>query len=429
RGGLFGTSGRVPVPATLSAHLYVPAGAAGVAMANLAARMGLESTGITLPLASPAAGANLHAITEQPVVAGDSPLAQAVEKKLAADDTAASKAAPALAPGEGQLRVVDRAFGSHAAVLVRGDDAGASAALELAADHLPNLWKVGKQHESIEDVRYDLHQFFSQHSAAGQASAGLFFLDRLLQQINGQPVTNVKAEIYADLVDPKLASFVRDEIQKRYHLAATVTAASLRAGTQCCDANPDLHYDNPEFPFHQGTPVFTEDIHIPWEGTALLDAVRGAAAKLAPGQPLTLTARVSEGPEQRRKLAAQLRDILDQAGAAPGQTQVEVLDAFKQGYSWLEDDVAPALEALKQEGKPAARLEIDAAKDVDETGVRDMYSPARWMQELYPVDEVLAKRLQIPLAAISLHLMDTAPPVETPAQIALADPPNDPPTP
>ncbi|MGH9468163.1 MAG: hypothetical protein ACRD1Y_12495, partial [Terriglobales bacterium] len=41
--GLFGKSGPVPVPAVLKAHLYVPAGVAGIAMANVAARMGLES--------------------------------------------------------------------------------------------------------------------------------------------------------------------------------------------------------------------------------------------------------------------------------------------------------------------------------------------------------------------------------------------------
>ncbi|HUX66161.1 MAG TPA: M14 family zinc carboxypeptidase [Terriglobales bacterium] len=424
--GLFGAGGRVPVPASLTSHLYVPAGAAGVAMANLAARMGLETTALTLPLASPAASAHLDRISEQPVVAGDSPLARAVEKKLQAEDTAAAQAAPALAPGEGELRVVDRAFGAHAALLVRGDERGAAAALDLAADHLPNVWRVGKQHTSLEDIRYDLHQFFSLHSGVGQAAAGLFFLHRWLGQIAAQagPVSHVHAELYADLVDPKMAGFVRTQIQDELHVPATVEAASLRAGTQCCASNPDLHYSNPEFPFHQGKPVFTEDIHIPWEGTTLLNDVRGAAPKLERGQPATLIARVSEGPQERQRLAAQLRDILTQAGADPGQTRVEVLDAYKQGYSWLEDEIEPELA-----GRPVARLEIEAAKDVDATGLRDMYSPARWMQELYPVDEVLAKQLKIPLADIHLREINTAPAVETAEQIALADPPNDPPSP
>ncbi|MGH9478747.1 MAG: M14 family zinc carboxypeptidase, partial [Terriglobales bacterium] len=424
--GLFGSSGKIPVPAAPIAHLYVPAGAAGTAMANLAARMGLESTAITLPIASPAypAGARPARVTEQAVLAGDGPLAQGVAKKLAAEDTAASTAAPTLAPGEGALRVVDDAFGTHAALLVRGDDSGATAALALADGHLPNLWRPGKQYVSLEDVRYDLHRFFSLHSGVGQATAGLFFLNRWLDSIGTQPVSDVHAALYTELADPKLADFVRDRIAAKLHVQPTVAAASLRAGTQCCAENPDLHYDNPEFPFHQGTPVFSEDIHIPWEGTTLLDDVRGAAAKLTPGATVELRARVSEGPAERRQLEAQLHDILVKAGADPARSSVEVLDAYKQGYSWLTDEVAPALK-----GKPVAKLDIAVAKDVDETGIRDMYTPARWVQELYPVDEVLAKQLHLPLTAITLHEINTARPVETPTEIALADPPNPVPTP
>ena len=52
--GLFGAAGRIPAPASSNFKLYVPAGEAGIEMANLAARMGLETTGITLPIALPA---------------------------------------------------------------------------------------------------------------------------------------------------------------------------------------------------------------------------------------------------------------------------------------------------------------------------------------------------------------------------------------
>jgi hypothetical protein len=427
--GLFGGRGAIPVPSTLTSHLYVPAGAAGVAMANLAARMGLETTGITLPVASPASEANPRRITEQPVVAEGSAIAAAVEKKLRAEDTAAAQAAPPLGQGEGELRVVDNAFGTHAAVLVRGDAAGQAAALGLAADHLPNLWSVGKQHTGIENIRYNLHQFFSLHSGVGQAAAGMFFLHRWLGQIGSAPVSDVHAALYADLVDPKLASLISGQIAAQLHVTPQVTAASLRAGTQCCDANPDLHYSNPEFPFHQGKPTFTEDIHIPWEGNALLNDVRAAAAHIKAGAPVTLEARVSEGPAERRKLAAELRDIVVKAGASPTGTRILVLDAYKQGFSWLTDDIAPQLLALRARGQSVARIDLDFAKDVDETGLRDMYSPARWEQELYPVDEVLARQLAIPAAAVTLHEINTAPPRETPLQIAFADPKNPPPNP
>ncbi len=109
--GLFTGSARMPVPSASDAHLYVPAGAAGVAMANLAARMGLEATGITLPIASPAADATVRQVRAQTVIAGDSAVAQEAERKLRAGDTAAAEAETPLAAGVGEVRAVDEAFG------------------------------------------------------------------------------------------------------------------------------------------------------------------------------------------------------------------------------------------------------------------------------------------------------------------------------
>jgi len=121
--GLFTGTPRMPVPSTLNGHLYVPAGAAGIAMANLAARMGLETTGIALPLATPIDHAAARDVRMQAVLAGDSALSQEVEKKLRASDTAAAQSETALATGEGELRVVDDAFARRAAILTRGDEA------------------------------------------------------------------------------------------------------------------------------------------------------------------------------------------------------------------------------------------------------------------------------------------------------------------
>jgi hypothetical protein len=395
--GLFGSAGRIPVPATSNSHLYVPAGAAGIAMANLAARMGLETTGITLPIATAADSATARDVRSQAVLAGDSPLVQAAVAKLMARDTAAAESETPLAAGEGEARIVDDAFGQRAALLARGDDRGAPAALALLADHFPNLWEQGKPYLSLEEIRYDLHRFFSLRSSAGQAAAALYHLDRWKKEIV-PGARDVKAEVYTDVADPRLADFVRHQIP-----GAQVVAASLRAGTRCCAQNPGLHYDSPTVPFHQAAPDFTEDIAIPWEGARLVAAVKSAASKITAGQNVKLVARVSEGPEQRRKLEAELRRILATAGADSPRLTVEVLCAYKQGYSWLMDEVAPALA-----GKPVAAVAIDFAKNVDPTHVRAMYSEARWVHELYPVDEMLARKLNLPLQKITLNEFEPA---------------------
>jgi hypothetical protein len=403
--GLFGPAGRIPLPASSNAHLYVPAGAEGIAMANFAARMGLETTGITLPIASPADSATARDIRAHAVIAGNSAIGQEAERKMRAQDTAAEQAESPLAPGEGELRVVDNAFGRRSAVIALGDDRGQPAAIHALADHFPNLWEQGKQYLSIDEIRYDLHRFFSVRSSSGQAAAALYHLDRWMKSEGPNAgVKDVKAEVYTDLADPRLADFIRARIQQQWRVSPEVKTASLRAGTACCAKDPNLHYDAPGYAFHQAAPTFTEDVLIPWEGKRLVDAVRSASAHINAADEVKLVARVSEGPEERRKLQTELRDILTKAGADPRKLTVEVLCAYKQGYSWLMDEIAPALA-----GKQAAGIKIDFAKDVDRTNMRAMHTEARWVQELYPVDEMLARKLNLPLEKISLNEIEPPP--------------------
>jgi hypothetical protein len=378
RRGLFRGSQRMPVPSNLDSQLYVPAGAAGIAMANLAARMGMETTGISLPFAIPAEQAEAREIRTKSVVPESSAIGKEAVTKLRGE----SPAEPPVPAGSGELRIVDKAFGRRPAVLVRGDEA---AALSLLAGHFPNLWETGKKNLSLEEIRYDLHRFFSLRSSAGQASAALYRLDKWADEI--QSPRNIEAKVDVDVADPGLGDLVRKELGDRLGVNdVKVETASLHAGTQCCEKLPALHYREPGYQYRQGTPTFQEDINIPWEGARLLKVVKDAVPKVT--GPVKVLARVSEGPEVRRNLKKQIEDLL------PKQSQVTVLCAYKSGVSWLMDDIAPLVK-----GK-AASLKIEFQRNEDRTATRSMYSHARWVQELYPVDEMLAQELKIPRANI-----------------------------
>jgi Zinc carboxypeptidase len=404
--GLFKGVPKMPVPSSLDSQLCVPGGAAGIAMANLAARMGLETNGLTLPLAKADTEIAPKEIKVKAVVVEGSALAKEVEKKL---EASGSHAAP-LAPAEGELRIVDRAFGKQPALFVRGDSEGSAAALGLLSNRFPNLWETGKQYASLDELRYDLHRFFSLRSSTGQATASLYHLTHWVDELkqSGAAVTNLKAEVTIEVADSHLADFVKKQIADHLPgIPAQVEVGSLHAGTQCCSEAPALHYEEPGTTFQQGTPTFVEDITIPWEGTRLLEAVRHALPDVNRDQPVTLIARVSEGPEVRQKLRTQLTEMLTKHGTAANHLDVEVLCAYKQGYSWLLDDIAPKLQ-----GKHVARLKIEFVRDIDPTGVRVMFSHSRWVQELYPVDEMLAKSLNIPLK--NIELSEFEPGAETP---------------
>jgi hypothetical protein len=180
-----------------------------------------------------------------------------------------------------------------------------------------------------------------------------------------------------------------------------VKTGHLHAGTKCCSSDPDLHNISQVVPFKQPEPTFRDDFTIPWEGKRMMDAVRKAAADMPKGQPVKLEVRVSEGPEERVKIKQQLLDILKQAGADPAQTEVTVLCSYKSGYSWLVDEIEPLLK-----GKGVAKMKIEFAPYPDPTKQSTMRSLYRWNQELFPVDEILAKDLQIALKDVEIAKMD-----------------------
>ncbi|HEX4809611.1 MAG TPA: hypothetical protein VH325_11815, partial [Bryobacteraceae bacterium] len=340
--GLFKGVPKMPVPSTLDSQLCVPAGAAGIAMANLAARMGLETTGLALPLAKAETDVLAKDVKVKPVVSESSALGKQVEKKFEAE----GNHAPPLGASEGELRVVDRAFGKQPALLVRGDADGSVAALGLLTDRFPNLWETGKQYAALDELRFDLHRFFSLRSGVGQAAVSLYHLTHWIDEVKRESpgASDLKAEVDVELADPQLSDFVKKRIAAQLPgVPIQVEVGSLHAGTQCCDEAPAVHYEEPSMTFHQGTPTFVEDITIRWEGTRLLDAVRQALPDVKRDQPVTLVARVSEGPEVRQKLKSQLTQMLTEHGTAADRTDVEVLCAYKQGYSWLMDDIAPKL--------------------------------------------------------------------------------------
>ncbi|HEY7819290.1 MAG TPA: hypothetical protein VIG29_13780, partial [Vicinamibacteria bacterium] len=137
---------------------------------DLAARLGMESAGVSIPIAR--LPAEIEDGKEEPtlILVGDHPLSPASGESYG--------------PGEGSIRVVPRAFGEKTALVVGGGDAaGVERALRQLAERFPNVWDRGKDRTTIDDVEMDLWKFFSGRSPAGQAAIALYKLDRLVGEL------------------------------------------------------------------------------------------------------------------------------------------------------------------------------------------------------------------------------------------------------
>ncbi len=111
----------------------------------------------------------------------------------------------------------------------------------------------------------------------------------------------------------------------------------------------------------------------------------------APTTPLRVDVFASEPPAQRAALETELAALVQ---AEFPTAQVRVLSAFKAGLSWLREVVLPELVQVPD----LSRVFLRYAPLPEQEGTLDL--PIRWLQELFPANELIADALGIPLKSV-----------------------------
>ena len=357
---------------------------------DLAARLGLESTGISIPIARTAKTLTAPASEPILVLIGTS---HPIVDQLIKDH---KWEAPALQPGEGLIQLVKKAFGEKSALIVTGGDAaGVRRAVAQLATTFPHIWQRGKDRTTLDDVEEDVRKFIAGRSPAGQAAMSLYKLDQLASQIKDKDLASAHVKVFVEKPADGFADYV-----KRY------AAEAIKA--------PELTVDLQNLDVQKGRVFVNDDYEITSEVDEFWTKLR---TKVVPGvrkKPAVIVeARLSEPPEVRHQIELQARAELIKAGADDKATTVTVLSAYKQGYSWLYDVVRPALE-----GKAIDQITIRFAEIGPPSGWQQqgMYAPTRWLLELYPIDEILASELKIDLKNIHFEMA----PIGSPAYEVIA---------
>ncbi len=360
---------------------------------DLAARLGLEAAGVTIPAAI--APEDLGQASRQPplVLIGEN---HPVVQQLVADEIVTL---PALEPGQGWVGVVRDAFDEKTALVVLGGNAtGLERALLQVAEAFPHLDARGKDRPTVEDVEHAIWRAISSRSPVGQAATGLYKLGTLAEQLDGRDLERVAVSVHLEKADAGLADYLRA------HAAELFDADDIEVVVDNIDVQ-------------DGRSIIDEQIEIPsevddfWErfSSRVLPAVQD-------GNEVNVRALLSEAPEVRERIAERARRELIEAGAAE-TSEVTVLSAYKQGYSWLYDYVRPRLEGREVAGIRIRFAEIGAPEDWPQQA---MYTPTRWLLEIFPIDEVMARDLGLDLEQITFEKM----PKDAPAYEVIATGPD-----
>ena len=390
--GFLGDSDENLIPDRIDV-LLSPSGQGIEGTVDLAARIGLESAGVQIPVAQvPEAIEDPEAAPTLVLIGTDHPLVQQLvrEGKLQL---------PPLEAGQGLIQVVPKAFGDKSAVVITGGDgAGVARALRQVAERFPNVWERGKDRTTIEGVEENVYRFLSGRSPAAQAATALYKLDSLVQELSGKDLESAHVLVSVEKAADGLEAIVREHAQ-------ALGAGSLEVRID----NRDV--ENAEI-------IYEEEFEVASEVSEFWGIFRSEVVpEVRSGQPVVVELRLSEPPEVRTEIERKARAELITAGAAESGTEVRVLSAYKQGYSWLHDVVGPELK-----GQKVGKLTIRFAENgpPPEWKQQAMYAKSRWLMETYPIDEVLARELGLELDQIGFEMM----PIGAPTYEAVATAPD-----
>jgi len=361
--GLLGDPDGDFIPERIETTLVLGPDVRSAAVIDLAARLALEAAGVTLPLVVVA-----HEASRPPANAVLIGQSNPYVRRL----IESGRFRPEIRPGHGRIEIVERAFGEDAVVVIAGADAeGEAEAIRHAAHRLPFAWEYGNDRLELSTIEEDVRRFFSVRSTAGQAAAALYKARVAARELEGKDLESAVLEVFVEGGCPEYEAFV----SALFPRVQTLTRS---------------------FDVRRAPVIFEERRRLPWE---VDDARRRISRKVAPrvreGSAVRLELRLSEPIGIRASLADEIRGLLSHSGADPARTDVRVLSAHKQGYCWIDEELKPRLQG-------AAKIQIHV-RDLARERWQVAESPIRWLQELYPIDEVLARDLRLSRDDVTFH--------------------------
>jgi hypothetical protein len=362
----------------LEASVIIPDGLNGKGVAGLASKLVLPTAGASFPIVYLDSEIERPKGLAAPVLVGMNRLTRELVRtgKLRLPD---------LENAKGIVRIVPKAFnGSSALVIYAPDTPGLEKLLAYVAETFPYFDEYREGRPQFRDVPADLAAFLKGDKGGAEAYFAARLKD-LAGELAGVDLDSVDIRLTLPRANTVFAEAVRKDI------GSLLGARSVSVTTQV---------------LRDGKAVFEKEKKFDWEVDDAVARLEDALRSLGEGKPVRVSLGVSESPEVRARVKGRIDKLLAERGIAGAE--IEVASAYKQGFYWLTEKVAPSLK-----GKNAHRLTVRFRAEEDPRNIlkRSYVEPCRWLQELYPADEIIARDLQIPVERIEFEIKPSAGPV------------------
>lgn len=369
--GIYKDTNKDKVPDDSRAFIAYTGKEAPRELAALAARIGLETAGIRLPLVYPANELD-------PLTSAGFPILVGVESQL---DEWISRDSTVKSSDHGWIELKEKLFEDANGLIVTGKgEQELSGALSYLAENIPYVWEYGKGNVMLEEIQTEARRFFQGVDGVGQVANAIEKLDTWTERIADKDISNIQVELAAKETPEGLSTFLRNRIQKKFQ-----------------SANIDLSINKTGFGVADN--IFTEEITIPWEVDDFTNQFNNQVLPELNAQSSgSMVVRLSESSEVRTNIKNEIEQKLQSKGVDLNNFSVHVINAYKQGFSWINEQMLPR---LKENAVASMEIRYKHLRDSDEIKWQATDSETRWLQELYPIDGVFMNELGLDSSAIT----------------------------
>ncbi len=293
---------------------------------------------------------------------------------------------PQLEKGWGMVQIVPQALNKSTALVIRQEDSlGLERTLSYLGQTFPYFDEFKEGHAKVQDVPIAIEEFLE--GKRGSAEAHFWIkLKTFIEEIKDKKFSQFHLSLFLPEENKKFVRHVQDYLNK------TLDADRV---------------DIEDHVLRESKNIFQKEKEFSWEGEDAFQLIQEKIESLKPSDSgMKISLGVSESPEVRKKIKQRIEAFLKNSGFL--RFEVDVLSSYKQGFFWILEKALPALRS-----KNAHHLLIRFAQEREDFSLpKRFYSEAyRWLQELYPVDELIVKETKIPLDGILFEMKEEADPV------------------
>mgnify|MGYP001040938316 CR=1 FL=1 len=373
--GIYSDKNQDKIPDDINTSLIVPEKGSLREIASLSSRLTLHTAGASFPLTYLDSEIEKPEELPNPIIIGkDNSLYKELVKtgKLIEAE---------LKPGTAAAYRVTQAFNkSNAVVLSESDDNSLAGLIDYLSRVYPYFDAYEPGRLKLQDIPPALEEFLD----GKRGSTEGYFLYKLKNTAKKLSHKKIKT-VSVDLCLPEKNKNYEDYIHKYLENALAAEEINVKS-----------------FSFDDSQTVFQMEKTFDWE----VDDVFRRLEKFInssqwSGNPLNISIGVSESPEIREKIKKTIKELLEKNEI--NDFRIDVMSSYKQGFFWLKEKVIPS---LKSENTDHVVIQFSQFTDDLKQLKRFYADPYRWLQELYPIDDIISEETGIPLDKIIFEKKD-----------------------